>query len=195
VAGPGRHEFVDTGSRFLGQVRPVESVAEATAWIDEVSRTYEDATHVVPAYRVRTGADDALLREHSSDDGEPNGSAGTPALNVLQRRALENCVATVTRYYGGTNLGTGGLARAYARAVTEAVDDAGVTERRPREQVVMTVPYDDSGTVRGIIESEEYAFDAAYEAAVTFEVQVPRAESEAFRDRLRSATSDRIEFE
>jgi len=91
-----------------------------------------------------------MVREWCSDDGEPSGSAGKPALNVLEQRELRNMVVAVVRYYGGTNLGVGGLARAYSRAVKEAVDAAGVVEDVPHERFEAAVEYDDSGTVRGI---------------------------------------------
>ncbi len=194
IAEPATARFVVQGSEFIGHARPVDSVADAESFVDAIDTEYDDATHNVPAYRVRADADGELLREYSSDDGEPTGSAGKPALNVLTQQELENCAVVVTRYYGGTNLGVGGLVRAYSRAVTEAIDEAGIVEERPHEQLSMTVTYDDSGTLRGIIESEGYEFDADYAAHVSFDVRVPVAESEAFRDRLRSATSGRVEF-
>ena len=195
VAEAATATFVVQGSEFLGHVRPVESVEEAEAFIEEVSEEYADATHNVPAYRVRADSDGDFLREYSSDDDEPSGSAGKPALNVLTQRDLENVAVVVTRYYGGTNLGVGGLVRAYSRAVKEGVDEAGVVEERPHERVAITVEYDDSGTVRGILESEGYEFDADYDEQVHFSVRVPIAEAEAFRDRLRSATSGRADLE
>ncbi|WIV68527.1 IMPACT family protein [Natrialbaceae archaeon AArc-T1-2] len=195
VAEPATTTFVVQGSEFLGHVRPVESVEAAEAFVETVDSEYADATHNVPAYRVRADPDGELLREYSSDDGEPSGSAGKPALNVLQGRELENVAVVVTRYYGGTNLGVGGLVRAYSRAVKEAVDEAGVIEERPHERVVVVVEYDDSGTVRGVLESEGYEFDADYEQRVTFDVRVPREAAASLRDRLRSATSGRVDLE
>ena len=195
VAEPATANFVVRGSEFLGHVRPVDSVEAAEAFVEAVRAEYADATHNVPAYRVRADADGEFLRQYSSDDGEPTGSAGKPALNVLTQRNLENVAVVVTRYYGGTNLGVGGLVRAYSRAVTEALDEAGVVERRPHERVTITVEYDDSGTVRSILESEGVEFDAEYGADVRFDVRVPVAELETFRDRIRSATSGRADLE
>ncbi|NUB90229.1 YigZ family protein [Haloterrigena sp. SYSU A121-1] len=208
VARAATADFVVQGSEFVGRVRPVDSVDAAEAFVDAVSEEYADATHNVPAYRVRVGdgadsggnGEDAagaghFLREYSSDDGEPSGSAGKPALNVLTQREIENCAVVVTRYYGGTNLGVGGLVRAYSRAVKDAVDAAGVVEERPHETVSITVEYDDSGTVRGILESEDYEFEADYREDVSFDVRVPLEEADEFRDRLRSATSGRADLE
>ncbi|WP_254521726.1 IMPACT family protein [Natrinema caseinilyticum] len=194
VAEPATAEFVVQGSQFIGHVRPVGSVSAADEFIDAVRVEYADATHNVPAYRVRADADGDFLREYASDEGEPSGSAGKPALNVLTQRDLENCAVVVTRYYGGTNLGIGGLVRAYSRAVKEAVERAGIVEERPHEQVSITVEYDDSGTVRSILESEGCEFDADYAATVTFDVRVPVAEGDALRDRIRSATSGRADL-
>ena len=193
VAERAQAEFEVKGSAFVGHVAPADSVAAAEAFVSEVREAYADATHNVPAYRVPTGNGD-MLREWSSDDGEPTGSAGNPALNVLVQRDLRNVVAVVTRYYGGVNLGVGGLARAYARGVSDAVATAGVVEERPHERFVATVDYDDSGTVRGILESAGVEFDATYEARASFEVRVPVEDGAGLRDRLRSATGGRVEL-
>jgi uncharacterized YigZ family protein len=183
--------FEVQGSAFVGHVAPVETVAAAESFVAEIESAHDDATHNVPAYRVRADP----FREYSSDDGEPSGSAGKPALNVLQQREIENVVAVVTRYYGGTNLGVGGLARAYSRAVKDGVDAAGVVEAVPHETFTVTVAYDDSGSVRGLLESVGVEFEAAYEADVRFEVRVPAAEGADLRDDIRSATSGRAEIE
>lgn len=193
VTEPGEARFEIRGSEFIGHVRPARSVEDAESTIDEISETYADATHNVPAYRVRAEP----LREWSSDAGEPSGSAGKPALNVLQQEEVENVVAVVTRYYGGTKLGVGGLARAYGRGVKDALDDAGIVEEVPQETFVVTVDYDDSGSVRGIFESagESVDFEASYEEVVSFEVRAPSAEAADLRDRVRSATSGRADID
>ena len=191
VTDSGRAEFEVRGSEFIGHVAPVESVAAAERFVGSVRAEYEDATHTVPAYRVRAEP----LREWADDDGEPGGSAGDPALNVLVREELQNVVAVVTRYYGGTNLGVGGLARAYARGVKAALDATDTVERRPREVFTVTVEYGDSGTVRGILEGSPAEFDAEYGVSVAFEVQTPVTEASTLRDRIRSATSGRATIE
>jgi uncharacterized YigZ family protein len=199
VAGPGEASFEVRGSEFIGYAAPANTVEEAEAFVAEVEARHPDATHNVPAYRVPAGGESAgagtMLREYASDDGEPSGSSGKPALNVLVRGELRNVVAVVTRYYGGTNLGVGGLARAYSRGVKEAVEDAGVVEEVPHETFAVAVDYDDSGTVRGLLESAGVEFDAAYEARVSFEVRVPVEEGAGLRDRIRSATSGRADID
>lgn len=191
VAGRGEAAFSVRGSRFIGQVAPAASVTVTEEFIAAAEDEYEDATHNVPAYRVRAEP----LREYASDDGEPGGSAGKPALTVLQRENIENVVAVITRYYGGTNLGTGGLARAYARAVKLALENASTVEERPHEQAIITVAYADSGTVQGILESTGTEFEATYEERVAFRIVVPVAETEALFDRVLSATSGRADIE
>jgi uncharacterized YigZ family protein len=199
VAGRGEADFEVRGSEFIGYVAPANSVEEAEAFVAEIREAHPDATHNVPAYRVPAGGESArggaMLREYSSDDGEPSGSSGKPALNVLVQREVRNVAAVVTRYYGGTNLGVGGLARSYSRGVKEALDDAGVVEEVPHETFSITVAYDDSGTVRGLLESAGVEFDAAYEEDVSFEVRVPVEEGAALRDRIRSATSGRADLD
>ena len=191
VSGAGRSAFEIRGSRFIGLAERVRTVEEAEAFAAEVREAHPDATHVVPAYRVRA----APVREWASDDGEPTGSAGKPALNVLVQRELENVAVCVVRYYGGTNLGVGGLARAYGRATKEAVNDAGVTEHVPEERVTVRVEYDDSGTVRGIFESEDLAVEADYGESVEFRAWVPVTKASTIRDRIRSATSGRADVD
>jgi len=190
------------GSEFLGHVAPVDTVNEAERFVVRIRNEHDDATHNVPAYRVpaaeesdRSPETGIMLREYSSDDGEPTGSAGKPALNVLQQREIRNVVAVVTRHYGGTNLGVGGLARAYSRAVNDGVDEAGVVEERPHRALVVETAYDDSGTVRGVIESSGVEFDADYDERVRFELRVPVAEVGKLVDRLNSATSGRVDIE
>jgi len=190
--GPATSEFTVRGSRFIGRVVPANDVESAEALVERTRAQYDDATHVVPAYRVRTG--DGMLREYSSDDGEPSGSAGEPMLNALRGQDLENVASAVVRYYGGTNLGIGGLVRAYSRAVTDAVDAAEVVERRPHRPLAVEVAYDDSGTVRGILESAGAEFEADYGESVRFEASVPVGEVDALRDRLLSATGGRAEL-
>jgi uncharacterized YigZ family protein len=204
VAGRGEAAFEVRGSEFVGHVAPAADVDAAEAFVAAIRDEYDGATHNVPAYRVpagppsaRTPGADPMLREYGDDDGEPTGSAGKPALNVLVQRDLRNVVAVVTRYYGGTNLGVGGLARAYSRAVKDGVDDAGVVEEVPHVRFPVRVDYDDSGTVRGILESaadEGATFEADYDEAVRFAVRVPVGAAADLKDRLRSATSGRVEI-
>jgi uncharacterized YigZ family protein len=191
LAGRGRGAFAVKGSEFIGHATTAETIETAETFVDSVRETFADATHNVPAYRVRADP----FREYSTDDGEPSGSAGKPMLNVLQGQNIENAVVVVTRYYGGTNLGVGGLVQAYGQATKLATEDAGIVTEVPHEQVSVTVEYDDSGVVRGIIDSIATTFHAEYKTVVTFDARVPAAEAELLRDRTRSATSGRAIIE
>jgi len=193
VIGHGEAAFEIRGSEFIGYAARVRSIDEAESFISGITENHPEASHNVPAYRVRTK--EGMLREWSSDDGEPSGSAGKPVLNVLEQRELENVTVVVTRYFGGTKLGVGGLARAYARGTKEAIDAAGVVEREPHLQAEIVVEYDDSGTIRGLIESGGYDFTAEYDEDVRFSVLVPIAQRDELFDRVRSATSGRASID
>jgi putative IMPACT (imprinted ancient) family translation regulator len=197
VAGPAEASWETRGSRFTGSVAPAGSPAEAEAFVAARREERPDATHVVPAYRVPADPDDdrGRLREYANDDGEPGGSAGKPALGILKRREVRNVVLAVARDHGGVNLGVGGLARAYARSASAALDAAKVVERRARERVAAAVSYDDSGVVRSVLESVDVPFEADYDAEVRFVARPPADEAAALRDRLRSATSGRVRLE
>ena len=188
ITRPVATEFIERGSRFIGYLAPVMSVEQANELVVSVSDEHPDATHIVPAYRINTDP----ITEYTHDDGEPGGSAGKPALGVLQAEELLDIAAVVVRYYGGTNLGYGGLVRAYARAVRDSLDEAEVVCRRPVTTVTVATSYDDSGTVRGILESMETTFDASYDVTVTFTVTVADEELDGLIDRLQSATSGRV---
>jgi uncharacterized YigZ family protein len=199
VQESGESYFEIKGSKFRGRVTSVSDIESAETFIANMRQKFPDATHVVSAYRVREqsggAAESQLLRTQADDDGEPSGSAGSPALTLLERRELENVAAAVVRHYGGTNLGIGGLSRAYSRAVGDAVEDAGVQVQRPHREVRLTVGYDDSGTIRSTLESATVSFEATYGAEVSFLVQVPVTDAEALVDRIRSATHDRVDVQ
>ena len=134
-AGPGESELTEKRSRFLGHLRTIGDEEEAKAFIQEIKKQYHDARHNCWCWRI--GRD----LERFSDDGEPQGSAGKPMLEVFRREDVTNLVCVVTRYFGGVLLGTGGLSRAYAGAAKEALLAAGtrvVTEWTP---VCFSCPY------------------------------------------------------
>ncbi|MEG0780676.1 MAG: YigZ family protein [Oscillospiraceae bacterium] len=119
-AGAAESEFIEKRSRFIGQLWRVEDEPEARARIEEVKKQYHDARHHCWCYLLRDG----VLRY--SDDGEPQGTAGLPMLEVLRREGIQNVCCVVTRYFGGILLGAGGLTRAYARSAKDALDAAGI---------------------------------------------------------------------
>lgn len=134
-AGEGNSEYIEKKSRFLGLVLPVTTETEARAQLEAVKKREYDARHNCWAYVLHTG------QKRYSDDGEPQGTAGQPMLNVFQREGVENVVCVVTRYFGGVLLGAGGLTRAYAKSAKDALDAAGKARMRLWSAVTVDCPY------------------------------------------------------
>ena len=136
VAGRGEAELTEKRSRFLSAAVPASSADDAMAFIAEVRAAHKTASHNCWAYLLRGGG------MRYSDDGEPQGTAGVPMLEVLKKNAAEDCAVVVTRYFGGTLLGAAGLVRAYSAAAKLAVDAAGIIEMRlfARFSLVMAYP-------------------------------------------------------
>jgi uncharacterized YigZ family protein len=161
-AGEARAEIREKGSRFLAIVGPAADEAAAKARLAAVERELPDATHHCWAWRLGDPP-----RERSSDAGEPSGTAGVPILQVLRGAGLSDVLAVVVRWFGGTRLGKGGLARAYAGAAREALPSLPVTVRVPTARLALRVPYEKVGAVKRLVhppevelESEEYGEDA-----------------------------------
>ena len=124
-------------SIFITHIIPITSEEEALARLGELRKKYKDATHNCFAWRIGT----ERILEKSSDDGEPQGTAGHPMLHVLQMKELTNVLAVVTRYFGGIKLGAGGLTRAYSGALADAVKAAPIVTYTPYEKYILTIPY------------------------------------------------------
>ncbi len=186
-ASPGEAELTEKRSRFLGHVRMVESEEEAKAFIAEMKRKYYDARHNCWCYAVRGGA------ERYSDDGEPQGSAGIPMLEVLRRRGVTNAVCVVTRYFGGVLLGTGGLLRAYTQSAADALDAAGVAVVRAWTEAEARCSYAQAERMK----TEAAALgavteDVVYGADVTLKLLIPREKTEAVKARLFDASAGSV---
>ena len=178
-AGAGESEYIEKRSRFLGHVRPVESEEEARAFIAAVKKEHYDARHNCWCYLLHDGP------ERYSDDGEPQGTAGIPMLEVFRREGMSNLVCVVTRYFGGVLLGAGGLFRAYTKSAKDALDDAG--KAVVRRWVVLGFPCSYAALERmkleivsfgGAVENVEYG------AAVEIRALLPEEKSEAFQARV-----------
>ena len=151
-------EIVVVRSRFLARVGRVEDEAGARSLIADVRAAHHDARHHCTAFVI--GPDAALRR--SNDDGEPSGTAGRPMLEVLTGREVSDVVVVVTRWFGGTLLGTGGLARAYADATAVALDAAGVRERILWQRARVTVPITEVGAMENRLRRDTDVIDVAY---------------------------------
>ncbi|MEV6011145.1 YigZ family protein [Streptomyces sp. NPDC051976] len=186
VARAGVHESEIKRSRFLCALAPADSEEAAQAFVARVRKEHPGASHNCYAYVI--GPDGRLHR--ASDDGEPGGTAGTPMLQVLLGREVRDTVAVVTRYYGGVQLGAGGLVRAYGGAVSAALDAIGTVERRRLVLVTVTVDHQRAGRLENDLRAAGHTIrDVGYGAAVTIRLGVPDAEAAAFADWLADATS------
>ena len=145
VARKAELEHLIKGSRFIAWVARAKSVEEANAFLEEARARYPDASHHTWAYRIG----DAV---RFSDDGEPGGTAGRPMLEVLTRRDLNEVAAVVTRYFGGTKLGAGGLVRAYSGTLAKALDAAGVAEVKPQVRMRVAAPFAEMDTVHRLLD-------------------------------------------
>lgn len=157
-------------SRFLGLLFPVTGEAAAQERLEEVRRSYPDATHHCWAWRLGARGD-----ERSSDDGEPAGTAGLPMLQVLRGAELSDVLAVVVRWYGGIKLGKGGLARAYAEATRLALEALPTVLRVPTDRVRLELPYDRLGAVKRLVHPPAVELvEESYGAAVELLLAVHR---------------------
>ena len=158
-------EFTEKRSRFIGHVRRVDSEEEARACIERTKKEHYDARHNCWCYRIKDGP------ARYSDDGEPQGTAGQPMLNVFEREAVENVCCVVTRYFGGVLLGAGGLVRAYTQSAKSALDGAGISVVRRWVEALLSCPYSWHDRVRqeverlgGTIAGTDYGADVCFTA-------------------------------
>ncbi len=193
LARPLRHEPPKIkGSRFIASLAPVAAADGATAFVDALREDFPDATHNCFAWRVGVGRD--AMR--TSDDGEPSGTAGRPILQEIDGRRLTDVVVVVTRYFGGTKLGTGGLIRAYGGAAAAALELADVVERPVVETLRLTFSYDASGAVAGVLSAFRLdPMDSDYGAEVWMEVAVPVEQTDRLKTALRDATRGGIKLD
>ncbi len=185
---PGEAEFQEKRSTFLGHVRPVETEDEAKAFVAAMKKQYHDARHNCWCYLLRGGV------ERYSDDGEPQGTAGIPMLEVFRRAGVTNAVCVVTRYFGGILLGTGGLLRAYTKSAKDALDAAGVSAVRRWVSVALPCSY-------ALLERMKAAVTAAggvvsdleYGADVVLRALLPEECAEPFRTQVRDLSAGAVE--
>ncbi len=180
-------EYIVKKSRFIASVKPVTSQDEALAFIAEISKKYWDATHNVYAYILREGG-----VKRFSDDGEPQGTAGIPALDVLEKSGVTDCAVVVTRYFGGIMLGAGGLVRAYSHSASLGINTAGFVTRAVCERLEIRCDYSFYGKLSSLIpECGGIIEDSAFESDVKITMRIPKDESAAFSDKLTDASLGR----
>ncbi|MEE0097211.1 MAG: YigZ family protein [Oscillospiraceae bacterium] len=186
----GTAEFVEKKSRFIGEIWPVSTEEEARQRVADVKKKYHDARHSCWCFLLRDGT----IRY--SDDGEPQGTAGQPMLEVFSRAGITDCVCVVTRYFGGVLLGTGGLVRAYTRSAKDALDAAGITVERLWDRLLVPCSYGQFEKVRqetqrhgGVIEDTDYGAD------IMLTVLTPEGSTQAYLEGLTELSAGTIEGE
>jgi len=194
IKGPGEIEIRIKGSRFLGQALPCTNPEEADSLLAAVRKKYYDATHHCFAYRVGLGKEQKF---RYSDAGEPSGTAGKPIYDRIEGNDLTDIIIVVTRYFGGTKLGTGGLTHAYSETAAEAIKKAGIIEQYLMEQLLLTVPYPDYNIVERLIHKHEGKIleRGMKEQVPSLTVQMRISFISEFKAMAVDATSGRIKFE
>ena len=186
----GSFEYEDRKSVFIGEAMPVSCEADAIAFIERVKKKYPDARHHVYAY---------VLRENNtsrfSDDREPQGTAGMPVLDSIRKRGLVDCVAVVTRYFGGTLLGTGGLVRAYTAASAGAITNAEIITYDIYTEMELTLEYSDYGKIGAVLDELSFRCeDTDYAEKITLSGKIEKSKLSIFTERLTEATSARCAY-
>ncbi|TAE27294.1 MAG: DUF1949 domain-containing protein [Candidatus Kapaibacterium sp.] len=187
IASRERAEIVVKASRFIGSLAPAKSKEEAMLYIDDIRKEFYDATHNCFAYRLGEQG----LNFRTADDGEPNGSAGKPILFELQKANVSDVVLVVTRYYGGTKLGVGGLARAYSSAAEEALKLCTKLDVIQTKSLRIFCVYEDVNIIKRLLHHYATKYEETYGDAVEFVAHVPLSKGQEFSHAVTEATSAR----
>ncbi len=192
-AQEARTELKISNSRFIATAAPVFSVDEARDFIGRIKGEFSDASHNVPAFIVGHGNN---VTAHCSDDGEPSGTAGRPALMVLQGSGLGDVAVVVTRYFGGTKLGTGGLVKAYGDAVKAVLAVLPLAQKVPTHTLLLAVPYHLFEQVKLLVEAENgRILDETFAADVTLAVQFTQTRFPIFQEKLQELSHGQLQAE
>ena len=188
-----RREHVVVNSRFIATLAPVFSIDEARAFIARIKNQFADASHNVPAYILGGGN---TITEYFSDDGEPSGTAGRPALAVLRGSGLGDVAVVVTRYFGGTLLGTGGLVKAYTESTQLVVSAVGRGRRVPVHVAMVAIPYNLLERMRLLIARQGgEILDEDFAGDITMTIQFPVDVFESFQSELREISAGKLHAE
>ncbi len=181
-------EFIEKKSRFIGYVKPVKTVDEAVAFINEIKSRHWDATHNVYAYSLREGQ-----VKRFSDDGEPQGTAGIPTLDVILKQDVVDCCVVVTRYFGGIMLGAGGLVRAYSHGAKIALDAGKVITMSLCKIVRVKADYNFYGRLVPLIcEEGGIVEDTQFTDSVEVTFRIPEEKVPFFEARLTDVSNGRF---
>ena len=174
-------EIVEKKSRFIANIRHVESEAEAMQFVDKIRKEHYNARHNVYAYILAGG-----IKKYT-DDGEPSKTAGLPILEMLEKQGITDVVCVVTRYFGGTLLGTGGLVRAYTEAAKESLSASGVVQMTKCSLFELKVPYANLGSVEYLIKSSGARCEEKnYAEDITMVVSIERTKADSLRESIQN---------
>ncbi|MBE6897823.1 MAG: YigZ family protein [Ruminococcaceae bacterium] len=188
IAQRAEDDFFERKSQFIGYIAPVSSEEEALAFLAEIRAKHRDARHNCFAYILQNGV------KRASDDGEPQGTAGVPIMEVVEREGLTDVIVVVTRYFGGILLGAGGLVRAYAHAAKLAVDAAQRKVMSPAVLVEMQMDYNQYGRINNVLSKyTAIVQDTAFTDMVTMRILFIERDVEAFRAELTEMTAATVE--
>ena len=186
----GKYEYEDRKSVFIGEAMPVSTEAEALSFIEQVKKNYSDARHHVYAYVLR---ENSIMR--FTDDHEPQGTAGMPVLDSIRKNGCTDTVVVVTRYFGGTLLGTGGLVKAYTSAAVGAIKQSEIIEYAVYSELSIDVSYSDYGKLATLLEASGFRIsDTVYADGVTVLGKLKKTELEHFIKNVTEASSGRAEI-
>ncbi len=188
-----RREQKVVNSLFIATLAPAFSIDEARAFMKRIREEFADASHNVPVYIIGGGN---TVTEYFSDDGEPNGTSGKPALAVLRGSGLGDAAMVITRYFGGTLLGTGGLVKAYTEAAQSVVNIVERGQRVPVNVAMMAIPYNLLERVRLlVIKNQGKVLGEDYAGDITVTLQFPVENYEAFQKDMREISAGKIQAE
>ena len=185
----GSGEIIEKKSRFIANVKSVETVEEAQAYIEEIKKKYWDARHNCSAFSVGT----KQVTTRCSDDGEPSGTAGKPILEVITGSDIHNIVVVVTRYFGGTLLGTGGLVRAYTDATRAGIENSSIVEKVPGRRVQLAMDYTELGKLQYLLaQNNVLTEETEYTDRVIIHALFPEEDKHMLEKKITEATSGRV---
>lgn len=188
----GEGEIIEKKSRFIATVQPVETEEEAVAFIESMKKKYWDARHNCSAFVI--GSKNELTR--CSDDGEPSGTAGRPMLEVLLGQEVTNVAVVVTRYFGGVLLGTGGLVRAYTKAVQEGLKNSQIATLAYGTLVKIETDYNGIGKLQYILGKASIpVLNSEYTDSVTLQIFLLQEQKEGILKEMTEATAGKCRFE
>lgn len=190
VKGASHFEYEDRKSVFIGQAMPVSCEADAIAFIDSVKKRYPDARHHVYAYVLREN-----FTMRFTDDREPQGTAGMPVLDVIRKNGCTDVVIVVTRYFGGTLLGTGGLVKAYTSAAIGALEAAEIIRYDIYSTLEISVSYSDYGRITSILSELDFRIDdTAYDTGIRITGRIIKSSYDKLLADITEATAGRAEY-